>query len=47
VPAAALCGEPQLVGRQESDVLAGAPALGPVGAAAPAPGAPAKIPGAE
>ena len=43
MPAAALCGEPQLVGRQESDVLAGAPALGPVRAAAPAPGTPARV----
>ena len=43
VPAAALCSEPQLVGCQESDVLAGAPALGPVQAAAPAPGTPAGV----
>ena len=43
VPAAALCGKPQLVSRQEGDVLAGAPALGPVRAAALAPGTPARV----
>jgi len=41
--AAALCGKPQLVRRQESDVFAGAPALGPVRAAALTPGTPARV----